>query len=67
MTSDLDIYRTASVLIKEHGEEADLVSRSKSGQLPGGRRHERLSRVAPSAEGHQGDLAGGARRGRPAI
>ena len=25
MTSDLDIYRTASVLIREHGEEADLV------------------------------------------
>ena len=26
MTSDLDIYRTASVLIREHGEEADLVA-----------------------------------------
>ncbi len=24
MTSDLDIFRTASVLIREHGEEADL-------------------------------------------
>jgi hypothetical protein len=24
MTSDLDIYRTASVLIREHGEDADL-------------------------------------------
>ncbi len=24
MTSDLDIYRTANVLIREHGEEADL-------------------------------------------
>ncbi len=24
MASDLDIYRTASVLIREHGEEADL-------------------------------------------
>ena len=24
MTSDLDIYRTASVLIREHGEEAAL-------------------------------------------
>ena len=24
MTSDLDIYRTTSVLIREHGEEADL-------------------------------------------
>ena len=23
MTSDLDIYRTASVLIREHGEEAN--------------------------------------------
>ncbi len=26
MTSDLDIYRTASVLIREHGDEADLVA-----------------------------------------
>jgi hypothetical protein len=26
VTSDLDIYRTASVLIREHGEEADLVA-----------------------------------------
>jgi hypothetical protein len=26
MTSDLDIYRTASVLIREHGEGADLVA-----------------------------------------
>ncbi len=25
MTSDLDIYRTANVLIRERGEEADLV------------------------------------------
>ena len=24
MTSDLDIYRTANVLIREHGDEADL-------------------------------------------
>ena len=24
MTSDLDIYRTASVLIREHGEDASL-------------------------------------------
>lgn len=26
LTSDLDIYRTASVLIREHGDEADLVA-----------------------------------------
>ncbi len=26
MTSDLDIYRTASVLIREHGDEADLLA-----------------------------------------
>jgi hypothetical protein len=26
MTSDLDIYRTASVLIREHSEDADLVA-----------------------------------------
>ncbi len=26
MTSDLNIYRTASVLIHEHGEEGDLVA-----------------------------------------
>ncbi len=24
MTSDLDIYRTANVLIRDHGEDADL-------------------------------------------
>jgi hypothetical protein len=24
MTSDLDIYRTANVLIREHGEDADV-------------------------------------------
>jgi hypothetical protein len=24
LTSDLDIYRTANVLIREHGDEADL-------------------------------------------
>jgi hypothetical protein len=24
MTSDLDLYRTANVLIREHGEDADL-------------------------------------------
>ena len=26
LTSDLDIYRTASVLIREHGDRADLVA-----------------------------------------
>ena len=26
MTSDLDIYRTANVLIREHGGEADFVA-----------------------------------------
>ncbi len=26
MTSDLDIFRTANVLIREHGEEADLAA-----------------------------------------
>ncbi len=26
MTSDLDIYRTASVLIRDYGDEADLVA-----------------------------------------
>jgi hypothetical protein len=30
MTSDLDIYRTASVLIREHGDEADLVAAADS-------------------------------------
>ena len=29
MTSDLDVYRTASVLIREHGDEADLVARAR--------------------------------------
>ena len=31
MTSDLDVYRTASVLIREHGDEADLVARARPG------------------------------------
>ncbi len=30
LTSDLDIYRTASVLIREHGDEADLVAAMRS-------------------------------------
>ncbi len=30
MTSDLDIYRTASVLIREHGEDADLVAAERA-------------------------------------
>jgi hypothetical protein len=30
MTSDLDIYRTASVLIREHGEEADFVAAQRA-------------------------------------
>jgi hypothetical protein len=30
MTSDLDIYRTASVLIREHGDEAELVTAQRA-------------------------------------
>ncbi len=30
MTSDLDIYRTASVLIREHGDEADFVAAQRA-------------------------------------
>ena len=30
MTTDLDIYRTAAVLIREHGEEADLVAAQRA-------------------------------------
>jgi hypothetical protein len=30
LTSDLDIYRTASVLIREHGDEADLVAAQRA-------------------------------------
>ena len=30
MTSDLDIYRTASVLIGEHGDETDLVAAQRA-------------------------------------
>ena len=30
MTSDLDIYRTASVLIREHGDEADRVAATRA-------------------------------------
>jgi hypothetical protein len=30
MTSNLDIYRTASVLIREHGDEAGLVAATRT-------------------------------------
>jgi hypothetical protein len=30
MTSDLDIYRTANVLIREHGDEADFVAAQRA-------------------------------------
>ncbi len=30
MTSDLDIFRTASILIREHGDEADLVAAQRA-------------------------------------
>ncbi len=30
MTSDLDIYRPANVLIREHGDEADLVAAERA-------------------------------------
>ncbi len=33
MTSDLDIYRTASVLIREHGAEADLEAAQRADAL----------------------------------
>jgi len=33
LTSDLDIYRTASVLIREHGDEADLVAAVRADSL----------------------------------
>ncbi len=31
MTSDLDIYRTANVLIREHGEDAALEAAQRAG------------------------------------
>ncbi len=30
MTSELDIYRTANVLIREHADEADLVAAERA-------------------------------------
>ncbi len=33
MTSDLDIYRTTSVLIREHGDEADLVTAMRADEF----------------------------------
>ena len=33
MTSDLDIYRTASVLIREHGEYAVLEAAQRAGAM----------------------------------
>ena len=34
MTSDLDIYRTASVLIREHGEDAALEAAQRADAMP---------------------------------
>ena len=34
MTSDLDIFRTASVLIREHGDEAKLVAAERTDHFP---------------------------------
>ena len=33
MTSDLNIYRTASVLIREHGEDAALEAAQRAGAM----------------------------------
>ncbi len=33
MTTDLDIYRTANVLIREHGEDADLEAAERAGAM----------------------------------
>jgi len=33
VTSDLDIYRTASVLIREYGDEADLVAAQRADEF----------------------------------
>ena len=33
MTSDIDIYRTASVLIREHGEVADFVAAQRADEF----------------------------------
>lgn len=33
MTSDLEIYRAASGLLREHGEEADLVAAKRSNRF----------------------------------
>ena len=36
MTTDLDIYRTANVLIREHGEDAALEAAMRAiGEVPG--------------------------------
>ena len=34
MTSDLDIYRTASVLIREHGKDAALEAAQRADAMP---------------------------------
>ncbi len=48
MTSDLDIYRTASVLIREHGEDAALEAAQRHLRLaaPWGTPNGRLCSVA---------------------
>jgi hypothetical protein len=33
MTSEIDIYRTANVLIREHGDEAYLVAAERAGSF----------------------------------
>jgi hypothetical protein len=35
LPDDLDIYRTASVLIREHGDEADLVAAQRADRFLG--------------------------------
>ncbi len=57
MTSDLDIYRTASALIREHGDEADLVAAQRADSFL------RLRDLAARPQGDQGNPAAGAAGG----
>ncbi len=36
MANDLDIYRAAAVLIREHGDEADLAAAERASYLDAG-------------------------------
>ncbi len=64
MTSDLDIYRTANVLIREHGDDAALEAAQRADAMLEKGSLGRAAGVETRSGGRDGDPAGGAARGR---